>query len=137
MIAGLFLLLSYSQAMKRILAIAALALLSACATITADKEQVIDVATTPAGANCMISNSKQKHIIEQTPGSVTVERMFEPLTVTCDLQGVGSAATTIEAKTRGRAYGNLLMLGVPAVVDAGTGAGYEYDPASVSLSLKP
>ena len=66
-----------------------------------------------------------------------MDRSFEPLSVGCTLAGAGSASMVIEAKTRGRAYGNILLGGVPALVDAKTGDGYEYAPSSVTLTLKP
>lgn len=109
--------------------------LSACATITAESDQLIELSTTPPGANCVLSNSQGSYTIATTPGSVIVPRMFEPLGVSCSLAGYPSVGTTLEAKTRGRAYGNILLLGLPAIVDASTGAGYEYEPARVTLNF--
>jgi hypothetical protein len=43
---------------------------------------------------------------------------------------------TLEPRTRPRAYGNILLLGLPAYVDAGTGAGYEYVPDKAEIPLK-
>lgn len=122
--------------MKRCFLLIATITLSACATLTADSDQVIEVATTPAGAACTLGNSKGSYVIDKTPGAARVQRMFEPLSISCTLPSVGSAGTVIEAKTRGRAYGNILLLGIPAIVDDRTGAGYEYDPGSVNLELK-
>lgn len=126
--------------MKHIsLLISAVALfsLSGCATITAESDQLIELSTTPPGANCVLSNSQGSYTIATTPGSVIVPRMFEPLGVSCSLAGYAPVGTTLEAKTRGRAYGNILLLGLPAIVDASTGAGYEYEPARVNLTLAP
>lgn len=122
--------------MTKLFAIAALLLLSACATLTADSEQVITVETAPEGMRCTLSNALGSWTIEQTPGSASVDRSFSPLFVACDdQQGRGSFSRKIEAQTRGRAYGNILMLGVPAIVDASTGAGYEYEPSTISEQL--
>ena len=122
--------------MKSFLTLLPIALtLSACATVTADSDQLIEVSTTPAGANCILSNSDGSWTIDKTPGSVIVDRSYEPLSVGCTLAGVGSASTLIEAKTRGRAYGNILLLGIPALIDAKTGSGYEYAPANINLPL--
>ncbi len=110
--------------------------LTACATITADTEQLIEITTRPAGANCVMSNSQGMWEVATTPGSVTVPRAFEPLDVLCKLPDGSTARTSLKAKTRGRAYGNILLLGVPTLVDASTGAGYEYEPASVDLEIK-
>jgi hypothetical protein len=111
--------------------------LSACATITASAEQEITITTNPAGANCLISNTQQEWQVESTPGTVTVTRGFEPLGVSCTLAGYEVAHTLIESKTRGRSYGNILLGGIPAYVDAGTGKGYEYEPSDVTLTLTP
>lgn len=122
--------------MKQIfLSLSLLTALSACATLTADSDQLITVSTTPPGANCMLSNSDGSWAIEKTPGSVMVDRSFDPLDISCTLTGVGSAQTRIGSHTRGRAYGNILLLGIPAVVDAQTGTGYEYERDSVHLDL--
>lgn len=115
--------------------ISSILLLSACATVTADSEQVIGVTTSPAGASCTLANGQGTREIATTPGSAKVARSFSPLTITCSKKGAGSATQTVEAKTRGRAYGNIALLGIPAIVDAGTGAGYEYEPAAVELVL--
>ncbi len=144
MIAGLFFwlearfLFRYTARMKRtaIYSLPLVFALSACATVTADHEQAITIATTPADAQCVLSNSGGSWTVEKTPGSVVVPRAFEPLDVLCKKTDIGVARMQLEAKTRGRAYGNILLGGVPALVDASTGAGYEYAPASLSLELK-
>ena len=110
-------------------------LLAGCATLTAEDTQAIAISTTPAGAQCHATNAQGSWNLEQTPGSVTVARSFSPLTITCNHKAYRSATQTLEPQTRNRAYGNILLGGVPAVVDAGTGAGYEYAPDSVSLTL--
>jgi len=120
--------------MKHLPLIALLAL-TACATVTADHEQVISIKTSPAGASCALTNSQGMWEIAKTPGNVTVPRGFSPLKVTCAKHGAGSATTMLEAQTRGRAYGNILLLGVPALVDVSTGAGYEYVPDNIELKL--
>ena len=112
-------------------------MLASCATLTASGDQDITITTTPAGASCVLSNTQQSVTLEKTPGTVTVTRMFEPLNVECSLPGYHKGETIIEAKTRGRAWGNILLLGVPAVVDTADGKGYEYDPAEVKFTLDP
>lgn len=113
----------------------ALLTLTACATVTAEHEQAINVTTKPAGASCALTNGQGMWEITKTPGTVRVDRSFSPLNVTCSKKGAGSATQTIEANTRGRAYGNIALLGIPAIVDAATGAGYTYAAENVSLEL--
>lgn len=110
--------------------------LASCASITADSNQVISVTTTPAGASCALSNGEGSWSIASTPGNANVKRAFSPLLIRCEKHGYTPAQQTLEAETRGRAYGNILLLGIPAVVDAATGDGYVYDPASVNLALQ-
>jgi hypothetical protein len=123
--------------MKNALILGITFLLTSCATITASADQDIAITTNPAGAACVLSNTQQTVTLESTPGTANVQRMFEPLNITCSKPGYMNGETIIEAKTRGRAWGNILLLGVPAVVDTTTGKGYEYDPAEVSLTLLP
>lgn len=119
-----------------IYALTALFALSACATVTSKSVQEIQVATEPAGAACTLSNGFGRVQLAETPGTAEVHRSYTPLIISCGKDGL-SASTTIQPKTRGRAYGNILLLGLPAAVDAGTGYGYEYAPDSVTLELSP
>lgn len=112
-----------------------LMLLAGCATVTADEVQDISLATEPTGAQCTLSNAQGSWDIAQTPGKATVHRDASDLVIRCTL-GNQSATQTLEAFTRGRAYGNLLLVGVPALVDAYSGAGYEYRPTTTPLTLK-
>jgi hypothetical protein len=123
--------------MKPLIGTALLLALCSCATVTASSTQDITIKTIPAGASCVWGNTQQDGSIEATPATITVKRMFEPLDVICKLQGYEKTETIIEAKTRGRTYGNILLLGVPAVVDASTGKGYEYAPDEVTLNFIP
>lgn len=91
--------------------------------------------TKPAGAACTLSNGTGNWQIEETPGTASVQRSFTPLNISCG-NGTMHATTTLEPRTRGRAYGNLLLLGLPAAVDAGTGYGYEYEPEKVTVILQ-
>jgi hypothetical protein len=118
-------------------AISALALLlSGCATITAESTQEITLATEPAGAICKLTNKTGSWESAPTPAKVNVQRSFSPLDIECKKEK-WSAKHTLKPFTRGRAYGNILLLGFPAYIDAATGAGYEYRPDNVSMKLHP
>lgn len=121
-----------------LLCLAAVIGLSACATLTADKTQTIRIATTPeSGASCTVSNGEESWEVENTPAEVTVARAFKTLRVICSKDDTTGGMQSAKAGTRGRAYGNILLLGVPALVDAATGAGYEYpDEIIVPLTGK-
>lgn len=121
----------------RYLSVIMLLALSACATLTAGNEQTITVSTTPEqGASCTVTNGEKSWEIEKTPAPVVVKRAFKELRIICSKESIGSGTTKAKAGTRGRAYGNILLLGVPALVDASTGAGYEY-PNSITVELAP
>lgn len=117
--------------MKRLLP---LFLITACATVTSESTQPIHITTEPAGAACELKNALGSWTIDATPDTANVHRSYSPLTITCAHEGESPMTATLEAQTRGRAYGNLLLLGIPAAVDAGTGYGYEYTPDSVTLT---
>lgn len=122
---------------KRAFIILALTTLSACATLTGGYEQEIAVSTTPAGAKCLFTNGQESWTVETTPGAVSLPRAFQPIRVSCSLTGYVTAHAQLEPQTRGRAYGNILLLGLPTLVDASTGAGYEYTPEAIALTLAP
>lgn len=135
MIAGLFS-FRYSKPMKQLLTTLALTL-SACATLTGGREQEISITTTPAGADCLLTNGQESWILEKTPGTVTLPRAYQSITINCTLAGYNHLSTKLEPTTRGRTYGNIALGGIPAVVDMSTGAGYAYEPESVNLTFVP
>jgi hypothetical protein len=122
--------------MNRILALCVILTLSGCATLTADSDELITVETTPTGAHCSLKNDAGNWEIAKTPGSVKVDRSFSPLVIRCE-KGKLVGDATLAPATRNRAYGNILLLGYPAFIDAGTGAGYEYEQATIKITLAP
>lgn len=109
--------------------------LSACATVVGGREQEITVNTQPVGASCLLTNDIGQWTVDSTPAMVVVQRSFQPLTVTCTRPGLLPETRVIEGGTRPMSYGNILMLGVPVLVDAQTGAGYEYSPSTVNIEF--
>lgn len=123
--------------MRPVLLLPLFLILSACATLTADGDQEITVDTTPPAAHCSLKNNAGSWKIKKTPGSVRVQRNFSPLVILCELPKHDPQKEILRPATRARAYGNILLLGVPALVDAYTGAGYEYRPDKVKIMLTP
>jgi len=117
-------------------ALALLVTLTACATLTGGREQDISITTTPAGADCLLTNGQESWTLEKTPNTLSLPRAYQPITVTCTLAGYAPISTMLEPITRGRAYGNIPLGGVPAVVDMSTGAGYAYEPENVVLEFR-
>jgi len=122
--------------MQKLFSLLSILALTGCATVTSESYQKINVTTVPDGAECTLSNDAGTYSIESTPATVRVTRSFSPLKIHCTKEQAGRDNAVIEARTRGRAYGNLLLLGLPAMVDAASGEGYEYEPADISITLK-
>ena len=111
-------------------------LLAGCATLTASETQNITVLTQPEEATCTLTNNVRTWQIDRTPGSVDVTRDYSPLEVICWSKDKRGTAT-LESETRGRTYGNILLGGVPAIVDAQSGYGYAYESGMVLVTLTP
>ena len=109
--------------------------LNGCASIAGSHIDSISVET-PAclEASCVLENDDGKYHIKGTPDTVTVERAYGDLVVTCR-KGNNIDVVRIESKAKG-VWGNILLGGVIGWgVDAATGAGYAY-PGSITHPLK-
>jgi hypothetical protein len=121
---------------QHLVSLALLLSLSACATLTGGREQEISITTTPAGADCLLTNGEESWTLQQTPGSISLPRAYQSITINCTLAGYAPISTTLSPKTRGRTYGNIALGGIPAIVDMQTGAGYAYEPENVVLEFR-
>ncbi len=110
------------------LALAPLALLTGCASITEGTHQTVSVTTAPVkGAHCKLSNSKGTWYIKQTPGSAKVHQAYGELTVACRKPGYAKATRKVFSHTKGMAFGNVVFGGaIGAGIDAADGAAYQY-----------
>lgn len=120
----------------RVIALLPLLGLMACATVTKETQQQIQIATSPEGARCTATNNAGRWELSETPGEITVDRDFSPLTVECRAADRTSGTGILMPKTDPRAYGNIALGGVPALVDAHTGAGYVYEPGALTIDLR-
>ena len=105
---------------------------SGCASIVTGSNQSLSVeATAPngdnvVGANCKLVNDKGNWFIN-TPGTVTVQRSYNDLNVSCTKDGHGPGITAVKSSVKGMAAGNILFGGpIGAGVDAATGAAFDY-----------
>jgi hypothetical protein len=107
-----------------------------CASIVNGTNQSVSVQTGPVtGANCELANDKGKWYVNGTPGSVTVHRSYQDLTVNCQKKGFASGNTKVESKTKGMAFGNAVFGGVVgAGADMADGAAYDY-PQTISVPM--
>ena len=126
--------------MLRIISICTIACLSTgCASIVSGQNQSVSVTTLNkgdalAGAKCSLANDKGTWYTT-TPGSVTVRRSFNDLSVNCAFDGLDNGITMVKSATKAMAFGNILFGGfIGAGVDMSTGAAYDY-PDVVQVNM--
>ena len=114
--------------MNGVAVITAALALSGCATIVDGSKQSVSVSTTPVqGASCTLTNSEGTWYIT-TPGSTTVHKTKNDMTVDCKKEGYEPGHQMAIAHFGGATFGNLVLGGgVGAIVDAASGANYSYD----------
>ncbi|MGY8817693.1 MAG: hypothetical protein ACKVHB_07995 [Pseudomonadales bacterium] len=120
------------------LVFAGIFLLSGCASMIGDSNQVVSIDTPncPA-AKCTASNSQGTYFVNETPGTISINKAFSDLTITC--QKNGKSATSMHKSSANVAtFGNVLLGGIPgALIDGGSGKGYDYQNYLInSLSCK-
>lgn len=116
--------------MLRALALLALLLTSACATLTTGTTQPLTITSEPAGAICRLErDGGVVGVVNPTPGSVTISRSSRDLSVRCEKQGFEPGLRTISAGFQAATLGNILLGGVVGIViDAASGAAGQYEP---------
>ena len=125
--------------MKKTLFISFALSLAGCASIVSGDNQPVSITALyegkqVAGATCTISNDEGTWYVT-TPGSVTLARSGEALTVVCEKEGYDAGMATVESSTKAMAFGNILFGGIiGAAVDAGTGAAFDY-PSSMTILM--
>ena len=110
----------------------------ACATIVDGTSQEITVSTVPTGAACDLKREGATlAAIPVIPGTITVSKSQNSITVTCTKEEHLDASEILSATFGGTTIGNILLGGVIGVlIDASSGANNKY-PSSVSLALPP
>lgn len=130
--------------MKSIFMLVALsaALASGCSTIVSDSSYPVAVNSNPSGASLVITNKAGAQVYSgETPSTVTLAAgagyfKKEVYTITLNLEGYSTKVYTLEAKTDGWYYGNIVSFGFIGglIVDPLTGAMYKL-PDNVDISL--
>jgi|TARA_B100000315_G_scaffold209047_1_gene204618 hypothetical protein len=73
-----------------------------------------------------MNNSQGTYFVKSTPETVTVHKAYSDLTVVCE-KNDKSATSTHQSKANAANFGNILLGGVPgALIDGGSGKGYDY-----------
>ncbi len=125
---------------RMLTAILAIALLSACTTITRGSREAFAVSTDPPGAQADVTDSQgTKSCI--TPCSVKVKRRGT-LHVVISKAGFKTLRTMVSSSIDGGGSagmaGNLLFGGlIGAAVDAGSGAMHSHKPNPLEVALEP
>ena len=124
----------------KIAAIAACIGFTGCASIVSGHNQPLSVTTVGESgaevtdAKCTLANDKGTWYVT-SPGSVTVHRSFNDLSVTCAHDAFEPGVSMVKSSTKGMAFGNILIGGViGAGVDMSTGAAYDY-PTLISVNM--
>lgn len=122
-----------------LLVLTLLPVFTGCASIVSGQNQPLSVETrlkgSPiSGASCTMLNDKGQWFVT-TPGTVTVQRSYNDLSVSCDAAGAAKGITMVKSATKPMAFGNLLFGGVIGVgVDVATGAAYDY-PTLITVEM--
>lgn len=113
-----------------------LGLLLGCASIVSGQNQVVSVETPLCpGAKCRLQNKAGVFWVPITPGTISINREYDDLIVTCSKDGYPDTTLNVGSSTKGMAFGNILVGGIiGAGVDMATGAAYDY-PAVITVPL--
>lgn len=112
--------------------------LAACGTITQGTAQNIAITSTPPGAHCDLTR-KGEHVatLDQTPGTVKVDKTKNDILMTCTLAGYQDASVNLESGYGAGTFGNIILGGVIGWgIDSATGADNKY-PSSATMNFVP
>jgi hypothetical protein len=112
--------------------------LAGCGTITQGTSQNITITSNPSGAHCDLTR-KGEHVatLDQTPGTVKVDKTKNDILLTCKLAGYQDASTNLESGYGAGTFGNIILGGVIGWgIDSATGADNKY-PSSANVQFVP
>lgn len=114
-------------------------LLVGCASVTGSNMQPVSITAIHngdevEGAKCSLMNDKGSWYAT-TPGSVTIQKSYGDMTVTCKKKGTPTGVLAIASHSNGGVWGNVLAGGIIGyAVDASSGAGFNY-PTSINVEM--
>lgn len=111
-------------------------LTSGCASVIGEDTQPVSVDTPSCPqASCRLTNSQGTYFVKSTPETVVINKAYSDLMITCEKDG-RTANSVHVSQANGATFGNILLGGIPgALIDGGSGAGYDYQSYLVN-SLK-
>lgn len=117
------------------LAALAAAIVAGCATVTTGTSSTLKVETFPTGATCDAEREGRRiGTVSATPGTITVDKSWNTLTITCRKDGHDSATEILKAEAQGATFGNIILGGgIGLIIDASSGAMVRYDDPPMML----
>jgi hypothetical protein len=107
-------------------------LFTGCATITKDANQSVQIETFSkenqpvSGVKCIAQNERGQWPVI-TPGSISVHRSGENLSINCEKEGEQPGRGTVISRVNGGMFGNILFGGgIGAIIDHNKGTAYTY-----------
>jgi len=126
--------------LRLLLAAAALATTSGCATIISGTEQTVAIEARQEGAavtdcECRLANSKGSWSVVP-PASVVVGRSFSDLIVTCTNKAMEAVKVVVKSVTGLATFGNIIMIGgvLGAAIDLDNGSAFDY-PTLITVNF--
>lgn len=117
----------------RLLCVAGLTGLAACASVVGSTTSSVQIKTNPDKARCELTGYEGFSASIETPASVNIPHSAAPVTVVCKAQGFRPTSYTLDATAEGWIWGNSALMvatgGVAvlgALVDETRGAGKSY-----------
>ncbi len=116
----------------------AVVILPGCATIIEGGGQNMTVASTPAGASCVVDRAGERlGTVAPTPGQLRLDKSKNDLLVTCSKEGYLTVAQPTKPRFIGTTFYNFIIGGgVGFIVDAASGANFKY-PSEINVPLTP
>ncbi|MBT3306549.1 MAG: hypothetical protein HN377_08700 [Alphaproteobacteria bacterium] len=110
-----------------LLIVSILFLTGGCASIVGEDTQPVSIDTPSCkGASCRLTNSQGTYFVKSTPETIVINKAYSDLTMTCEKDGKTTTSVHV-SQANGATFGNILLGGIPgALVDGGSGAGYDY-----------
>jgi len=109
--------------------------LCSCATIIEGSSQVINLTTTPIGADCVVTRDAELIGRVTTPGNFNIDKSKHDIQVVCIKDGYDDAVFKIKSGNTIAGIGNIVVgFGVGFIIDSVAGSDNHYD-TRVSISL--
>ncbi|MFZ3136059.1 MAG: hypothetical protein WA126_01565 [Thermodesulfovibrionales bacterium] len=126
------------SSLSMIVMVAILACTSGCATLTKGTSQSLTITTDPSGAVCTLTRDGETiGVVNPTPGTLTIKKDKDDISVVCKKQGFQDSADTMSASFQGMTLGNAIFGGLVGItIDSMSGAACQYE-TMLSIMIVP